>query len=177
MTISCNPISNERYLFLSPLRRFLLISTQMPKKVSSCRFSVNNGSLRNEKGDSVFIIIHTQCLSFTPHTHTHAPEKRNINFLGTFCKYSVIFFLSLSFTKVLFSFSLDAMRWWQWWCWIEEGESKSAKRKKKYFNDKIHYVVVKLFRDLLFISCYFSISSLLVDFRLLVQRGGCCCVM
>lgn len=121
---------------------------------------------------------HTVPFIYPSHTHTHThPKKRNINFLGTFCKYSVIFFLSLSFTKVLFSFSLDAMRWWQWWCWIEEGESKSAKRKKKYFNDKIHYVVVKLFRDLLFVSCYFSISSLLVDFRLLVQRGGCCCVM
>lgn len=50
-------------------------------------------------------------------------------------------------------------------------ETKSAKRKKKYFNDKIHYVVVKLFRDLLFISCYFSISSLLLmlslDFNIL----------
>ena len=39
-------------------------------------FSVNNGSLRNEKGDCS--LLSTQCLSFTSHTYTPTQSKKGI---------------------------------------------------------------------------------------------------
>lgn len=97
----------------------------------------------------LFIIIHSVLKYIRRET-----QKKNINFSDTFCKYSVISYAFFYLFPRVFTSHGDHANFISIFI-NKDGHPHfywgggSAREKK--INDKIHYVVVKLFRDLLFI--------------------------